>query len=67
MPEGILRFNLPEDEDAFKLAQRGSDYFSVLWDIHNELRNWWKYDQKPIETLKRIQELMHGAEIDDIS
>ena len=62
-----LEFNLPEDEDAFKLAQRGSDYFSVLWEIHNELRNWYKYGKKPIETLESIQNLVNDAPIDDIS
>ena len=55
MPKANLEFNLPEDEDAFKLAQRGHSYFGDLWDIHQELRNWYKYGQPSEEILKAMK------------
>lgn len=63
---GKLEFNLPEDEDAFKLAQRGVDYFSVLHNIKNELRNWYKYGQSAENVLKAIRDLVNDAPMDDI-
>jgi len=65
--KSILEFILPEDNDAFKLAQRGSDYFCTLFEIQQELRNWWKYDHDKEAVLKRIRELVQDAPMDDIS
>ena len=67
MPKAILEFQLPEEEQDHKLATRGSEYFCVLHDIRNELRNWWKYDQDKEQVLERIKELINDAPMDDIS
>lgn len=34
-----LEFDLPEEKNEFILAQRGLDYWSVLWDLKTELQN----------------------------
>lgn len=67
MPIANLRFKLPEEEDAFKLAQRGSRYFGILFDISNVLREVRKYDKKPADAIKEIEEIIKDAPMDDIS
>ena len=39
MPKATLHFQLPEEVNEFKLACRGTDYFSALWDISQIVRN----------------------------
>ena len=36
--KAILEFNLPEDNHQFEMATKGSDYYSVLWEIDQYLR-----------------------------
>lgn len=36
--KGILEFELPEDKEAFELANRGIDYYCALHDIGEVLR-----------------------------
>lgn len=67
MPIAKLEFSLPDEEDDFKLAQRGSEYFSVLFDIENVLREVRKYDKKPEDAIKEIEEIIKDAPMEDIS
>jgi len=68
--KGKLEFDLPEDNDSFKLAQRGSAYFSFLFDLDQTLRDWLKYKHQfksPGEVMEKIREMIaEGIEIDDI-
>lgn len=43
MPEAILKYNLPEEQDDFDLAANAGKYYSVLWDLDQYLRNCIKY------------------------
>jgi hypothetical protein len=43
MPEAILKYNLPEEQDDFELATNAGKYYSVLWDLDQYLRNFVKY------------------------
>ena len=56
MPKAILEFSLPEDEDALKLARRGSGYYSFLTDLDQELRGWIKYGGCPYKTVNELME-----------
>ena len=71
MPIGKLEFNLPDEVDAFKLCQRGSAYYSFLFDLDQKLRGWLKYGHKfktPGEVMEKIREMIaEGIEIDDIA
>ena len=58
MPTATLTFNLPEDNSDFNNARRGGEYYSALWDIHNQLRSNYKYDQSDKETLKNIKQII---------
>jgi len=69
MPTAKLVFKLPEEEDAFKLAQRGFDYYSFLFDLDNELRGWLKHGhkfKKPDEVMEHIREELRQVPIWDI-
>ena len=64
-----LEFNLPEDNQDFKLAQRGKDYFCVIWDVLNEIRSYLKYGHqfKSVEEcLEVIRDILSEAQIEDI-
>ena len=41
--KAILKFNLPEEQSEFDLANNASKYYSVLWDLDQYLRNFVKY------------------------
>ena len=61
-----ISFNLPDEKNELLMAERGGDYFSVLWNIHNELRNHYKYNKKPTDVLDAINDLVKDAPIWDI-
>ena len=43
--KAILEFNLPDDQNEFDLAIQGSKMYLALWDISQELRTLWKYEE----------------------
>jgi len=64
-----LEFNLPEDKDDFKLAQRGADYFRFLWDLDQEIRDWLEHGHNfrtPNEVMEAIRKELREVEIWDI-
>lgn len=44
MPKATLEFNLPEENEEFRMASRCSDYYLCLWDIYNVFRSKLKYE-----------------------
>jgi len=69
MPKIILEFNLPQEEQDLKLAQRGRDYFSIIFTTLQEIRNYLKYGHQfknVDEALEKIRESLSEADIDDI-
>ncbi len=56
--KAILEFNLPEDQADFDFAVQGGKMYSALWDISQELRTLWKYeelDEKEWDMVERIR------------
>jgi hypothetical protein len=43
--KGVLSFDLPEEEEAFRLAQDGGEWKFVLMDVLDHIRNKIKYEQ----------------------
>jgi len=43
MPKCTLTFNLPEEKDAFTLANKGGDFWSCLWELDQQCRNYVKH------------------------
>ena len=67
--KGILKFNLPEEKNEFKLALRALDYFSLLFGLDQELRGFQKYGHnfKSInELIDYIRKRISEVEIYDI-
>ena len=59
MSKGTLEFNLPEENEEFKLAQDGVKYMLVLHELDNHLRAKVKYapDSEPREKIDTYQEI----------
>ena len=55
--EGILKFNLPEEQDEFNSAVKGSELCGVIFAIQNEVRRILKYEEVSEETYDRIEKL----------
>jgi hypothetical protein len=47
MSQLILKFNLPEEETEANFALKGGDYFLILHDLYEKLRNITKYGNNP--------------------
>lgn len=43
--KAILEFNLPEDDAEFYYATKATDMVNALWEIQQELRKLWKYEE----------------------
>ena len=76
--KAILEFNLPEDNQEFKLATKGSDWWHVCWEMDQWLRSQYKYmpDEEftqdrydaYVEAREKLFELMsqNGVSLDDV-
>ena len=77
--KATLEFNLPEDQQEFNLATKGSNWWNVCWDMDQWLRAQYKYmpDEKYskdkydtyVEARDKLFELMqeNGVSLDDVS
>jgi len=52
-----LTFNLPEDQAEFDFATQGGNMYSALWDISQELRTLWKYEELSEEEWKIVERI----------
>ena len=43
--KALLEFNLPEDEAEFYCAIKGTAMLNVLWELQQELRKLYKYEE----------------------
>ena len=59
MANAILEFNLPDDNQEFLLATKGLDFWSVLWELDQDLRAKTKYapDNLPQDKYDAYQEV----------
>lgn len=64
--KATLEFVTPDEENEFKMAIKGSDFFCALWDVRNEIRNHDKYDLAAEECIDRIREIIFDAHLDVI-
>lgn len=65
----IIEFNHPEDSQDLKIAQRGNEYYCIIFETLQEIRNYLKYGHqfKTVEeALEKIRETLSNANIDDI-
>ena len=57
--KAILEFNLPDDQIEFDLANNGRNFWSVLWELDQDLRAKTKYapDDLPQDKYDAYQEI----------
>ena len=56
--KAILEYTLPDDQAEFDFAVQSSNMYAALWDISQELRTLWKYeelDEKEWDMVERIR------------
>lgn len=55
MPRAQLEFNLPEEEEDFRHACNGLDYYGALRAVDERLRNRLKYETLPLEVAEALE------------
>lgn len=60
MAQGILEFELPEEDREFMLAKRGGEWASTLWEVDRRIRDWLKYGGDTLDSadaaLEKVRE-----------
>ena len=62
MSKLILKFDMPEEEAEANLALKGGEYFAVLHDLDQKLRDITKYSNNPFNGGKATEEQIQLAE-----
>jgi len=64
-----LEFNLPEENQDFLLAQRGSAFFSAFWQLDQTCRSYLKYGHSfktPDNVLEWVRTMVPDNLFDEI-
>ncbi len=66
MAKAILKFDLAEESNDFKLAVNAKEIMSVLWEVDQELRNKTKYasdstSQETVDALISIRDFLRES------
>jgi len=43
MPKATFTFNLPDEENEYKVMSQAPNSQRMLWDFSQQLRTWYKY------------------------
>jgi hypothetical protein len=65
--KAILKFDLPEEQHEFQLANEATAWHSVVWGVDQKLRHYLKYGdtfKSPDEALEEIRKFLYN-EIND--
>ena len=62
MSKLILKFKMPEEETEANFALKGGEYFVVLYDLDQKLRDITKYENNPFRGVKATKEQIELAE-----
>ena len=57
--KGILKYNLPEEQEEFLTAQNGSTYKLILWELDQWLRNKIKYEDIDNIKTQEVRDKLH--------
>ena len=63
--KATLEFNLPEDQEEFRLANEGATWGSLVWELDDSLRDAIKHGTKFMgaevdhDTLQMVREQIH--------
>ena len=56
--KATLEYNLPEDQEAFNVASKGTDLYLVIWDLDQLLRDKVRYGEDISEDRKEGYDLI---------
>ena len=62
MPEYIMKFKIPKEQDEFILSQKGIDFFSCLHRLDEKLRGYQKYKHSfktPEEVIEYVRDFIN--------
>ena len=62
MSKLILKFKMPKQETEANFALKGGEYFVVLYDLYQKLREITKYENNPFSGGKVTKEQIELAE-----
>ena len=62
MSKLILKFKMPKEETEANFALKGGEYFVVLYDLYQKLREITKYENNPFGGGKTTKEQIELAE-----
>lgn len=57
--KAIIEFNLPEDEDEFKIYSQSSEMYSALFDLKNKVRAFEKSDYDKKKAYNELREMIN--------
>jgi hypothetical protein len=57
--KATIEFNLPDDQNEYELANNASKWYSICWDIKQEIRKNLKYNDKLTEEEYKIYEQLY--------
>jgi len=55
--KAILEYNLPDDQHEFDMAVESGRMYSALWDISQEIRTLWKYEELSEEEWNMVERI----------
>ena len=55
--KATLEFNLPDDQNEFDMAVQSGNMYAALWDISQELRTLWKYEELKQEEWDMVERI----------
>ena len=56
--KATFEFNLPEEREEYETYAKARQYYSILWDVQEQVRKHVKYDQDLKLTFALIKEVM---------
>jgi hypothetical protein len=67
--KATLEFNLPEEQEQYRMACLGPNVFFAIADFDNKLRSWSKHGghdfNDPDEAVSEIRKLLHQCLADE--
>lgn len=58
--EAILKFSLPEDEEQFNIATHAQDFYFILFELDNWLRDLSKYQEKKDISIEEVRDKIYS-------
>ena len=57
--KATLQFNLPDDREEYELANNASKWYSICWDMKQEIRKNLKYNDKLTEEQNNVYQSLY--------